>query len=81
VITGGVSRSVPELAGDHRSGVMAGAAALFDAAQATLSAALEPTSVIYGALKAKRLDAVLVGAMTERVGARCVCRWATSIGR
>lgn len=39
---------------------------LFDAAQVTLGAALEPTPGCYGALKAKRMDAVLAGAMRER---------------
>ena len=39
---------------------------LFDGAQATLGAALEATPACYGALKAKRMDAVLAGAMRER---------------
>ncbi|MBK8695882.1 MAG: hypothetical protein IPN17_27375 [Deltaproteobacteria bacterium] len=39
---------------------------LFDAAQATLGAALDATPGCYGALKAKRMDVVLAGAMRER---------------
>lgn len=40
--------------------------ALFDAAQGALGAALDATPGCYGALKAKRMDAVLAGAMRER---------------
>jgi hypothetical protein len=45
---------------------VAASSLLFDAAQATLGAALEPTPASYAALKAKRMDAVLAGAMRER---------------
>jgi hypothetical protein len=45
---------------------LAGASTLADAAQAALGAALEPTPASYAALKAKRMDAVLAGAMRER---------------